>query len=146
MMKKELFRQQAANGYVVCFEEACPRRQECLRWLVGEQAPASLHYLQCVNPHAAKVATDHCPHHRPAAKVRMAKGMTRTFTDDMPQRVVSAVRTTLIERYNRTRFFQLRNGSRPIPPALQEEISQLFCRNGWTQPVEFDAYSDEYDW
>ena len=39
-----------------------------------------------------------------------------------------------------------RNGSRLIPPALQEDIRNLFRANGWTDEVKFDGYVEDYDW
>ena len=39
-----------------------------------------------------------------------------------------------------------RNGSRLIPPALQEDIRKLFRANNWTEEVTFDSYVEDYDW
>ena len=38
-------------------------------------------------------------------KALNARGMTRTFTDDMPLKVIKAVRNALMMKYNRTYFF-----------------------------------------
>ena len=76
----------------------------------------------------------------------MAQGMTHIFTDDMPKRVEPGVRNTLIARLNRSYYFEFRNGKRLISPSLQEEIRQLFRDFGWTEPVEFDGYVEEYEW
>jgi hypothetical protein len=84
--------------------------------------------------------------YRPDEKVLMAKGMEHIFTDDMPKKVELAVRDALISRYNRTYFFEYRNGSRLIPPAMQEEIRNLFRQYGWTQEVQFDEYIEDYAW
>ena len=79
-------------------------------------------------------------------KVRFAKGMTHTFTSDMPKRVEPAVRQGIISLTNRTYYFEYRNGSRLIPPALQEDIRNLFRKSGWTEEVEFDSYVEDYNW
>lgn len=73
-------------------------------------------------------------------KALNARGMTRTFTDDMPLKVIKAVRNALMMKYNRTYFFEYRNGTRLIPPAMQQEIRDLFLRAGWQQEVQFDEY------
>ena len=39
-----------------------------------------------------------------------------------------------------------RNGTRLIPPALQENIRNLFRVNEWTDEVTFDGYVEDYDW
>ena len=41
---------------------------------------------------------------------------------------------------------EYRNGTRLIPPALQEKIRNLFRTNGWTDEVTFDSYVEDYDW
>ncbi len=72
--------------------------------------------------------------------------MMNIFSNDMPRRVESAVRQGIIALTNRTYYFEYRNGSRLIPPALQQAIRDLFCTNGWTDEVEFDGYVEDYDW
>ena len=43
-------------------------------------------------------------------------------------------------------MIEYRNGTRLIPPALQEKIRDLFRANGWTGEVTFDGYVEDYDW
>lgn len=138
--------QKAMCGYTVCFNEQCPLHEQCLRWQVGQQMPRDEKECQCVNPHFEGVATEQCPMFRSDEKVRWAKGMTNIFTDDMPKKVEKAVRQALETRYNRTYFFEYRNGTRLIPPAMQEEIRNLFRQNGWTEEVQFDDFVDAYQW
>ena len=47
---------------------------------------------------------------------------------------------------NRTYYFEYRNGSRLIPPTLQEQIRDLFREKGWAGEVKFDSYVEDYDW
>jgi hypothetical protein len=84
--------------------------------------------------------------YRSDQKVRYARGMTHTFTGDMPKRLEPAVRNGIIRLTNRTYYFEYRNGSRPIPPVLQQAIRDLFRSNGWTGEVTFDGYEEDYDW
>ena len=144
--EKNLFSQKAATGYTVCFMNQCPLHEQCLRWMVGQSMPKDKEICQCVNPYLNGVATEQCVKYRPAQKVLMAKGMENIFTDDMPRRLEPAIRTALMCRYNRTYFFEYRNGTRLIPPAMQEEIRDLFRRHGWTQEVQFDEYIEDYEW
>ena len=145
-VEKELLIEKAHEGYTVCYVGDCPLRQQCLRWLVGQHVPNSASTYRCVNPHFEAVATNECPMYRSDQKVRFAKGMTNIFTSDMPRRVESAVRYGVIGLTNRTYYFEYRNGSRLIPPALQENIRNLFRENGWKEEVQFDGYVEDYDW
>ena len=152
-IKEELLIKQAQEGYTVCYIECCPLRDHCLRWLVGQHLPNTASTYRCVNPHFEGVATAECPMCRNDQKVRFAKGMTHTFTSDMPKRVESEVRYGIIGLTNRTYYFEYRNGSRLIPPALQEDIRNLFRKSrnlfrksGWTDEVKFDGYVEDYNW
>ena len=145
-IKKELLIKKAREGYTVCYVEACPLRTHCLRWLVGQNIPHTYSSYRCINPHFESVATTDCPMYRKDHKVRFAKGMTKMFTDDMPKCVEPGVRCGVIRKTNRTYYFEYRNGSRRIPPALQEYIRQLFRDKGWTEEVKFDDYEEDYDW
>ena len=64
----------------------------------------------------------------------------------MPKRLEAAVRNGVISKTNRTYYFEYRNGTRLIPPALQEEIRRLFRVYKWTVEVKFDSYVEDYDW
>ena len=143
---KELLIEKAKEGYMVCYADTCPLRTHCLRWLVGQQMPHTYSSYRCVNPHFEGVATADCPMYRCDQKIRFAKGMTHTFTGDMPKRLEPAVRNGVIHLTNRTYYFEYRNGSRLIPPALQENIRKLFRANDWTEEVMFDGYVEDYDW
>ena len=84
--------------------------------------------------------------YRKDEKVRFAKGMKNMFNDDMPKSVQDAVKYGVINKSNRTYYYEYKNGSRLIPPALQEHIRQLFRDKGWTAKVDFDSYVDDYNW
>ena len=143
---KELLIKKAQEGYTVCYVDECPLRNQCLRWQVGPHVPNTHSTYRCVNPHFEGVATTECSMYRNDQKVRFAKGMLHIFTGDMPKRVEPAVRYGVIKKTNRTYYFEYRNGSRLIPPALQEDIRKLFRDNGWTEEVKFDGYVEDYDW
>ncbi len=145
-ISKQLLIKKAKEGYTVCYVEGCPLRTQCLRWLVGQHVPHTYSSYRCVNPHFEGVATTECPMYRNDQKVRFAKGMKDIFTDDMPKCVEPAVRYGVIRKTNRTYYFEYRNGSRRIPPVLQEYIRQLFRDKGWTEEVKFDSYEEDYDW
>ena len=145
-IKKELLIKQAQEDYTVCYVENCPLRNHCLRWLVGQHMPPTASTYRCVNPNFEGVATADCPMYRKDEKVRFAKGMKNMFNDDMPKSVQDAVKYGVINKSNRTYYYEYKNGSRLIPPSLQEHIRQLFRDKGWTAKVDFDSYVDDYNW
>ena len=64
MEEQEIFKNKAENGYEVCFATKCPLKNQCLRWLVGQQIPATRSFNVCVNPQYEGVGTKKCPLYR----------------------------------------------------------------------------------
>ena len=132
---KELLIKKAKEGYTVCYVDECPLRTQCLRWQVGRMCPTP------IAPTDVSIRTSRVwrlLNVRCIATTRRCaspKGMLHTFTSDMPKRLEPAVRQGVISLTNRTYYFEYRNGSRLIPPALQEDIRKLFRANGWTTEV-----------
>ena len=46
----------------------------------------------------------------------------------------------------KTYYYEFRNGTRLIHPAIQEEIRSLFRQADWKEDVHFDSYVEDYDW
>lgn len=146
MEEQEIFKKKAENGYEVCFTTKCPLKNQCLRWLVGQQIPATRSFCICVNPQFEGVSTKKCAFYRNSEKVKLAKGMMHIFNNDMPRRVESYVRSKLFNRHCRTYYYEYRNGTRLISPDIQEEIRNLFREAGWDKEVQFDGYVEDYLW
>ena len=146
MNEKEIFKEKAVSGYTVCFAAQCPLKDRCLRWKVGRQMPDTKSSYHCVNPHYQDVATEHCPLFRQSEKVQFAQGMMHIFNADMPRRVEPYVRSHFIASHCKTYYYEYRSGERLIPPAIQEEIRELFREAGWNQEVHFDGYVEDYEW
>ena len=121
-------------------------KEQCLRWKVSQQMPDTRSSYHCVNPRYQDVGTEHCPLVRKGEKVRFAKGMLHIFNGDMPRRVEPYVRQKLIGRHCRTYYYEFRNGTRLMSPAVQEEVRNFFREAGWNKEVEFDSYVEDYDW
>ncbi len=146
MKEQEIFKEKATKGYTVCYAVQCPLKDHCLHYLVGQQMPDTQSCYHCVNPHYQGVGSAKCPLFRKSEKVQFAKGMMHIFNADMPRRVEPFVRNRLIANHCRTYYFEYRNGKRLIPPAIQDEIRNLFREAGWNEEVSFDSYIEDYDW
>ena len=146
MTEQEIFKKEAENGYTVCFAEQCPLKEQCLRYLVGQQMPDTRSFYHCVNPRYQDVGTERCSLFRSSKKVKFAKGMMHIFNADMPRRVEPFVRQRLIGKHCRTYYYEYRNGTRLISPAIQEEVRSLFREAGWKEKVYFDGYVEDYEW
>ena len=142
--QEEIFRQKAPH-YLLCFIEHCPLHEHCLRWLVGQQADHTVVKVGCVNPLLAQVGTDKCPQYRENVSAPHAKGMVH-FYDGMPRQLEISIKSRLIGRYARRQYYEYRNGVRLITPQMQQDIARICQEAGWTQPLRFDDYQDDYVW
>ena len=144
MSQEEIFRQKAPH-YLLCFIEHCPLREHCLRWLVGQQADPTVVKVGCVNPLLAQAGTERCPQYRENVTAPHAKGMVH-FYDGMPRHMEICIKSRLIGRYARRQYYEYRNGVRLITPQMQQDIARICQEAGWTQPLRFDDYQDDYVW
>ena len=145
MTEQETIFSEKAASYLACFNEQCGQRGECLRWLVGQYAPADKIVCRCVNPHNEQVVAGSCPVFRDAKPLRMAVGM-RGFYHDMPGWQERIIKNNLINKYTRTGYYRYHNGSKPIPPDVEDSIRNVCKENGWDKPLRFDDYQVSYRW
>ena len=66
--------------------------------------------------------------------------------DEVARKLEPFVRTNLFASHCKTYYYEFRNGTRLIHPAIQEEIRALFRQAGWNHEVHFDSYVEDYDW
>jgi hypothetical protein len=92
-----------------------------------------------------EVKAGRCPMYRENQVVSYARGMLHFF-DEMPGRTERAIKGRLIAFYSRKKFYEFRNGTRPIPPEVHDEIARVCHECGWTGPLQFDAWEENYRW
>ena len=139
---KSLLKKRIEQGFIPCYTSGCPRREHCLRWQGREFINPRQLAVTCVNP---SIDGNACPMYRSDEKVRMAIGF-RHLLDQLPHQTGKALMQNLISVCNRTYAYMHRNGSRPIPPSLQQHITDFCHSHGWQGSVDFDAYEEQYGW
>jgi hypothetical protein len=144
MTPEEKLREKSTN-YLPCYVDHCERHATCLHWLVGQHTAVTDISQVSVNPMNPDVREGHCPLYRPNETVRYARGMTHFF-DVMPSRMERAIKGTLITVYQRKRFYEYRNGVRPIPPSMQQDIESVCRRHGWDGELHYDSWEENFDW
>ena len=130
---------------MTCHNDSCQQREHCRRWLgrvYEDPHPLVCQYVSMSNP---AVGGPHCPMFRSDEKVRMAVGFTRLLSQ-LPRSQGNDLMAWMKAECHRTYAYEYRNGTRPIPPSLQQRIADRCRQLGWEQPVEFDRYYEEYEW
>ncbi|MCR5641819.1 MAG: DUF6078 family protein [Prevotella sp.] len=145
MTEQETIFSEKAASYLVCFNEQCGKHKQCLRWQVGQYVPQELVACKCINPNNEQVVAGSCPVFRIAKPTRMAVGM-RGFYHDMPGWQERVIKNNLIDIYTRTGYYRYHNGSKPIPPDVEEKIRAVCQKQGWDKPLHFDGYVESYQW
>lgn len=142
--REELFREKAST-YTVCFSTACPLREHCLRAILTGYLPADNLVTMSINLNHPQTQTDHCPMFRSDTPVRMPYGLQNLYYN-MPGRMERSIKSHLISTYNRKRYYQFHNGTRPITPDVERYIRKVLKDNGWTEEPQFSGYVEDLLW
>ena len=143
--REELFAEKASKSYAICYSETCPLRTHCLRWQLRTYTPKDHRMTTCVNLNNPAMQTEGCPVYRDDSPVRMPLGISKMYYD-MPQRIAHPLKQHLIQHFNRKRYYEYHSGYRPVPPEHVQYILKAIASFGWTQPVEFNSYVEEFLW
>lgn len=142
--KTTLFSQKAAS-YLCCFNEHCPKYDNCLRFEVGTYINPDKLVCTCINPRYNKVDDNGCPYFRDNQPCRMPVGMTH-FYHDMPQHTALAIKRELFSFSCRATYYKYHRGDRPITPDFLAFIQDTCRRYHWTAPLQFDSEVEDYAW
>ena len=145
MEYSELLKEKISRGFTPCFNDGCTLHEHCKRWQGKDYVstkPLVTSSVNLTNPH---VGGKDCIMFSADERVHMAHGFIGLL-NLMPRGAGKKLMDCIIAAYCRTYAYEFRNGTRPITPQMQEEITAVCRHLGWQQPVEFDSYSDEYEW
>ncbi len=144
MNKEESLRAQAAYN-IPCFIHECPLHETCLHWLTGQYYGGDTHIVTCVNPNYPTVNSHQCTMYQKDEIVKYAVGMMHIF-DTIPYPIARITKKRLINLFSRKRFYEYRNGVRPIPPYEQQQIARVFQEEGWQGEILYDGWKEDYLW
>ena len=144
MNKEERLRSQAEH-YIACFMNECPLHETCLHWMTGQYNDGQYRVVTSVNPFYPGVNTPQCSIYQKDEIVKYAIGMMHIF-DAIPYPIARSVKKRLINLFSRKRFYEYRNGVRPIPPHEQQQIARIFKEEGWEGEIPYEGWSEDYNW
>ncbi len=127
----------------LCFCEACPRHQECLRFLVGTHVPQKLTWGPAIYPSAYQGGD--CPHYKQPRIIKAAYGF-RLFFRDVKQRDYTLLRDQM-KAYlgGHGTYYRYNRGERLLTPEQQQWIRDLFASHGYDKDVDFEGYRNVLD-
>ena len=144
-MKEKLDFEKVPYQYAMCLNRQCPQAETCLRQLAEQCVPADLQHWVIISPKLLATVKGDCPHYRPSAKVRYAKGFIKAL-ENRPYKQLQAAISTLMGYFGRRTYYRSRKGERLLTPSEQQHVVNIFTKYGAATPIEFDAYEEDYDW
>lgn len=126
-----------------CPMASCSRSNTCVRYANYLKALSESDTYQLMNFHHLGIDTATCPYHLVAEKQRWARGFKRIY-DTIPagNTRIFYLRTP----YTQRRYYKAKNGEILIPPEMQQELLDIFKRNGADISVGFDGYEEKEIW
>ena len=140
-MDKDFDFKQVPYGWAMCYVEACPRKDECLRYQVYLSLPGRT-VNKCVMPGVLRQPS--CPHFRPIRKMRVAIGFQHIFNKVLASDIATMRAEMASFLGCRATFDRYRRGDQPLNSRQQKWIQEMFRRHGYTDEVVFDKYKDVY--
>lgn len=144
-MKDEFNYEAVPFHFVHCLNATCPRGESCLRRLTAQHAPKEIPAIMTVNPAVYPKDANRCPYFKSTEKLRYAWGLTTTF-DNIPYKKALLLKSRIHQLYPKTTYYRILHKERPLSPAEQEAIANIFAQNGVSTAPEFDSYTEEYAW
>ncbi len=144
-MKETIDFSQIPHQYAMCLNRECVQANNCLRQVVVQYVPADIQLWTIISPAYLATLEGNCPHHRPAAKVRYARGFIHIL-ENLPYNRMQTVVARLIALFGKRTYYRVRKGERPLSIAEQQQFFRVLKQCGVSSWGEFDAYFEDYDW
>jgi hypothetical protein len=133
------------DGFAICLKTDCEQGDNCLRMLSAQSVPAEEKVLYIINPQQLVDVTDDCPHFSSSDKVLYAKGFINILMN-LPHKQMQVVIRKLIAHFGQRTYYRVRKGERLLSPDDQRDILNILADCGVSEPEDFDAYVEDYDW
>lgn len=142
---KETFRGiKLSHFWSYCFNEHCPKHEECIRFIAGKFVDDAQDYGACVFPNACANGRK-CRHFKQARIVTFAWGFKKLFYN-VKQRDAALLRLRLkMFLGSHGTYYNYANGRYKLTPEQQQGVLDIFRKKGYTEDLEFDHYVEEPD-
>lgn len=142
MEEKTLNWSMVPEGWALCYNDHCPRHEQCLRRQAALLAPQELTVTRCVTPQALR--DGQCPHFASSEPVRFARGFKDIYADVL-KRDFTPMRVEITSKLSGCRlYYDYLNGRRPLSPEQQNMIREVFRKHGYDDNVQFESYEDAF--
>lgn len=130
------------SWYVLCYNNDCPLKADCLRYMAAKHAPSKLEIATCVMPKTLR--DGQCRwHDKPTVKI-WAAGFSTLF-DKVMKKDYTAMRKDITKFLHGVKiYYEYKRGDRALSPEQQQWIRNYVKSRGYEWEVEFDSYFEDY--
>ena len=130
-------------GYHLCFHHLCPMRENCLRYVAGQQVPSTLNLGYAIYPSALKDGK--CRFFREACEARLAWGFKYLYKH-IPHHLRANARW-LVTRYLGSvgTYYRYHHGERKLSAEQQEDILNMLSEYCDKEQLVFEHYEPSYN-
>lgn len=132
------------KGYQLCFNKECPKKDECLRFMVGCAIPDDRDWGPAIYPNI-KIGEEGCRLFATGEPQRMAWGFETLF-EEVKSKHERGLRLAMYQYLNgSSNYYRYHHGEKLLNAEQQQWIIQLFQRTGYTENLKFDHYTHVFD-
>ena len=130
------------SWYVLCTNNDCPLKGDCMRFLAGKNAPEDLEIATCIMPKMLKDGS--CRWFDKITIEVRAAGFSHLF-DKVMKKDYTVMRKTITNYLHGARiYYEYKRGERSLSPEEQQWIQNYVKSMGYDWEVEFDKYYENY--
>ncbi len=131
--------------YALCSNSNCKNAEHCLRQLCYKQLTANDTKIYVLNPLLFPKEDEECSYFRTDKKVSFAWGI-KNILDDIPAVKAKFIKSDLLQRYGRTKYYQFYRGEKPLSVKDQQTFAKIFRQNGVETEIKYADYTEDYNW
>lgn len=132
-------------GFARCYQERCPKKESCLRWIVAQREDTEAISIPIINPRLIPEEAAQCTYFLTMQKQRVAWGVKHLF-DEVPAKQLRPMKNRVMGFIGRTRYYRIYRMEQGLTPADQQFIADLFRQNGLSIEPVYDHFTEEYCW
>ena len=130
------------SWYVLCTNNNCPLKDNCLRHLAGKNAPDNLEIASCVMPKTLK--NGDCRWFDKITIDVWAAGFSHLY-DKVMKKDYTTMRKAITNYLHGAKiYYEYKRGERALSPDEQQWIRNYVKSMGYDWEVEFDRFFEDY--
>ena len=139
---KELRYEDVPKDWSVCWNDDCPKANECLRRSAARLMPEKVKEHYSVAPGAW--ARGECELYVTNKPVRVVRGMKRLL-DGVQWASAAALRQDLYDVFgNYRRYYRYRDGQYDMGPDMQQQVADVLRKHGYRGTPRFDEETEGF--